>query len=211
MVDEVPAGQPVLAQVAVLAGLQDEVVPDLVDVLLDRQEEAAEPVGVAGDEIEIAQTLADPVADGRLRGRAHLGGEVGDDFLVQGGAQEVLGGGGPLGPRARSWVRVWSSPVLSGRQVCCVSGGGSSGGCRGLPGASDGRRRGGQPGVLPGRADGDAGAVLETAGAFRQVADGGGQFAALGGSEGGVVESGVRQPARVVTGEVELVQEDAGS
>src|SRR5213076_474618 len=59
VLDEKPPGQPFLAQCAVFAGLQDEVMPDLVDVLLDRQKETAEPVAVPGDEIEIAQALGD--------------------------------------------------------------------------------------------------------------------------------------------------------
>ncbi len=59
MVDEEPAGQALLAQRAVLAGLQDEVVPDLVDVLLDGKEEAGEFLAVPGDEVEVAQALGD--------------------------------------------------------------------------------------------------------------------------------------------------------
>ncbi len=40
VLDEEPSRQPLLAPLAVLARLEDEVVPDLVDVLLDGQEEA---------------------------------------------------------------------------------------------------------------------------------------------------------------------------
>ncbi len=57
MFDEEPAGQPLFAEGSIFPCLEDEVVPYLVDVLLDRQEEPAEPVLVSGDEIEVSQAF----------------------------------------------------------------------------------------------------------------------------------------------------------